>query len=126
MKLGYRDPAGITHEVVWDNDPSIPMWTTTCGMGPLTVSISQVSAAITADCMGCIGALREVIKCQRCNDSGYLDNGWADYPCSCTAGSVARFEIEEDIVDDDGTKITRKISVTGDYLHGTMQKWRRK
>ncbi len=122
-KLGWRDAAGITHKLMWDDDLIVPMWVTACDLGPITGSILITDLAPhEPDCMGCLGHAREIIKCHRCGDTGYLDFAWADFPCSCKAGDVARFEI----VDVDGATVTTKTSVTGEYLKSIIGTWRRK
>lgn len=93
--LGWKDDAGITHKLQWDDDLVIPMWVTSCGLGPVTGSLMNARPA-TPDCMGCIGYARNIIQCQFCKDTGYLDYAWSDFPCSCSAGDRARFAVVDD------------------------------
>ena len=48
----------VTHAVVYDPDPDIPMWMTACGVGPLTLSIAFV-CDYPSNCIACLAALED-------------------------------------------------------------------
>lgn len=117
-RMSWKAPNGVTHALKYDADLVMPMWVTECGMGPITDGLIAV-ANHKSDCMDCVGHVGPPIRCHLCNDTGYLDYGWADFPCACAAGDKALFVVmneNEEIVS----------NATGAELKGIIATWRRR
>jgi len=132
LRLMWMDPANIIHMVTQDvlrYADNQPGWTTVCGVVLEATPMREIelghSRHLLPNCMGCMAGTTDLPHCLRCNDKGYMDNGWADFPCACPAGDKARFEIQETISTSDGGAAVHTTSVTGEYLKQQMAKWRR-
>lgn len=124
LKITWMDPADIVHAVTRDSmrhAMGSPGWVTACGIVLEATPLREVELGLVPNCMGCTGSMHELPSCLRCNDTGYMDNGWADFPCACSKGDTARFELVEKANQFE----TRTTSVTGAYLKSIMQQWKR-
>lgn len=127
LRLTWMDPANIVHSVIRDHAlyADATAWMTTCGVVLEATPMREIEMGLTPNCMGCISEVAELPQCLRCNDKGYMDNGWADFPCACPKGDIARFEIKDVVTTSDGGAAETTTSVTGEYLKQQMAKWRR-
>lgn len=121
LKLTWQDPAAILHALTRDAmryADGLEGWTTTCGIVLQATPLREIEVGLTPNCMGCLGGTVELPDCQRCNDTGYMSNGWPDFPCHCPAGDVAPFNVV-----DDNNEVRR--TTIGAELKEIMGTWRR-
>jgi hypothetical protein len=116
INLTWRDPTYVVHEVVRDAGVTAVdvYWGTKCGVVLHATKLGDCDDIDTVNCMACLGeAPGRVASCGRCRDTGYMDNGWNDFPCVCPAGNTAVFDVDGRIT-------------LGSTLKNEMHRWKRR